>query len=234
MTIEFLCDTCGTRLRVPDGSNGKRTKCPQCETILTIPATGVLPSVPAQPSGVGTGEWSGFESSSAPTGFHETGNPWQAPMDFVDDRFPNPAYSVAGVTGDRLGFTQAFTMTYETLKSNFLPFFVLGLILIGYYAVVYVISLTLKIVSTQEPSVFVVLYGLFNLVNNIVAFFLGVGISYCALELIRTGSTSARTGFSILTQFLSLIVFWIILGLLVRGYLENKTRQTQAFCNLLR
>ena len=66
--------------------------------------------------------------------FQESGNPWQAP---VDDGPESPALrrsNATGVTGDRLGFSQAFSMTYETFKSNFLPFFVLGLIAIGYMA----------------------------------------------------------------------------------------------------
>ncbi|MCL2119085.1 MAG: hypothetical protein FWH27_11735 [Planctomycetaceae bacterium] len=61
------------------------------------------------------------------------------------------------------------------------------------------------------------LEALFNLTNNAVSSFLGLGLSLCALELIRTGKTSLATGFSVLTKFLSLIGFWLLLGLLALG-----------------
>ncbi len=39
MPIEFLCSECSTKLRVPDGTEGKRTQCPTCGHQLTIPGT---------------------------------------------------------------------------------------------------------------------------------------------------------------------------------------------------
>lgn len=37
MPIEFACTNCTRQVRVPDGSEGKKCKCPECQTILTIP-----------------------------------------------------------------------------------------------------------------------------------------------------------------------------------------------------
>ena len=38
MPIEISCTSCSKRLRVPDTAAGKRVKCPQCQTILSVPA----------------------------------------------------------------------------------------------------------------------------------------------------------------------------------------------------
>lgn len=41
MPIDFSCDDCDARIRVPDGSSGKKTKCPKCQKLLLIPASSV-------------------------------------------------------------------------------------------------------------------------------------------------------------------------------------------------
>lgn len=38
MPIEFECAVCKHRIRVPDGSEGKRTKCPKCQAIQPVPS----------------------------------------------------------------------------------------------------------------------------------------------------------------------------------------------------
>jgi phage FluMu protein Com len=37
MPIEFACTHCNKQVRVPDGSEGKKCKCPECQTILNVP-----------------------------------------------------------------------------------------------------------------------------------------------------------------------------------------------------
>jgi len=37
MPIEFACTNCTRQVRVPDGSEGKKCKCPECQTILSVP-----------------------------------------------------------------------------------------------------------------------------------------------------------------------------------------------------
>ncbi|HBI41927.1 MAG TPA: hypothetical protein DDY78_03595 [Planctomycetales bacterium] len=39
MTISVTCPTCGTKLRAPGASVGKRLKCPKCGEIVALPAT---------------------------------------------------------------------------------------------------------------------------------------------------------------------------------------------------
>jgi hypothetical protein len=76
-----------------------------------------------------------------------------------------------------------------------------------------VIVFCLSVVTIQDPSLKPLEY-LFSIAYNIVSLFLGLGLSLCALELIRTRTTSIGTGFSILKKIVSLIVFHILILLL--------------------
>ena len=229
MPIEFLCEHCGTKLRTPDGTSGKKTKCPKCEALLVIPESSVAsppvvlppdPSAPvaAQPFNTGNSrEWQGFENTGSAgsddfnfAGFTESGNPWQAPAD------DGPELSVRRTTsvyGDQLGFSQAFGMTYQTMKSNFLPFFVLGIIFIGFGAVAYVITFALAFLMDQNPNVGFIFVPFGIICFYIILPLMMMGLYLCALELIRTGRTSLATGFSDLKSVLSLICFGLLLGL---------------------
>ncbi len=37
MPIDLACTNCSKQVRVPDGSEGKKCKCPECQTILSVP-----------------------------------------------------------------------------------------------------------------------------------------------------------------------------------------------------
>jgi uncharacterized membrane protein len=50
MPIEFRCPQCDRLLRTPDGTAGKDAKCPQCATIVKIPATPQSPPSAPQPA----------------------------------------------------------------------------------------------------------------------------------------------------------------------------------------
>lgn len=38
MPLSVACPVCGTRLRAPDSSAGKRVKCPECGEVVAVPA----------------------------------------------------------------------------------------------------------------------------------------------------------------------------------------------------
>lgn len=50
MPIRFACSNCGARIRVPDGSGGKKTRCPRCGTALRIPEKSIEPPPAAPPA----------------------------------------------------------------------------------------------------------------------------------------------------------------------------------------
>ncbi len=47
MAIEFNCTSCGRRLSVGDDAQGKQAKCPQCGTVMTVPAVVKAEASPA-------------------------------------------------------------------------------------------------------------------------------------------------------------------------------------------
>jgi len=49
MPIDFPCNNCQSKIRVPDGSGGKKTKCPKCATVQVIPTGTAPPSNPTPP-----------------------------------------------------------------------------------------------------------------------------------------------------------------------------------------
>lgn len=76
MPIEFRCSACSKLLRVPDESAGKQAKCPQCQAVMTIPATGASGADKTSPQPFGGGQQPA-PSSGAP--FDLFGSPPQAP-----------------------------------------------------------------------------------------------------------------------------------------------------------
>src|SRR4051812_20408250 len=43
MPISMQCPQCGKKLNAPDTAAGKRARCPQCKTIVTLPSPGAPP-----------------------------------------------------------------------------------------------------------------------------------------------------------------------------------------------
>ena len=44
MPISMRCPQCGKKLNAPDSAAGKRARCPQCKTIVTLPSPGDAPA----------------------------------------------------------------------------------------------------------------------------------------------------------------------------------------------
>src|SRR5690554_4173576 len=63
MPINFACSNCQRTIRVPDGTEGKKTKCPRCEHVQPIPETSEV-ALPADdpPADV---PWEGDAASQA-------------------------------------------------------------------------------------------------------------------------------------------------------------------------
>jgi hypothetical protein len=83
MPIEFRCTKCGKLLRTPDDTAGKQARCPECGTILGIPAG--TPSAPpasarlgAAPAGFSPGS-SAAANAPAPGAASMAANPYQSP-----------------------------------------------------------------------------------------------------------------------------------------------------------
>ncbi|MCC9606643.1 hypothetical protein LOC68_16835 [Blastopirellula sp. JC732] len=90
MPIEFACQVCKQQIRVPDGNEGKRTKCPHCSAVQPIPG-GAPPS--------------GGNLFSDP-------NPYNPPADQSSSLFPD------SVTAPPAGESNPFASPYASSSSS--------------------------------------------------------------------------------------------------------------------
>ena len=90
MAIEFRCQQCNTLLRIADGTTGRQAKCPECGTMMTVPApasdmpaSGVPgespPSYPPPPPPPSQGEDPFSSGQERPAGQESQWNPYQSP-----------------------------------------------------------------------------------------------------------------------------------------------------------
>ncbi|MCU0961955.1 MAG: hypothetical protein MUF48_17815, partial [Pirellulaceae bacterium] len=71
MPIDFPCSVCGQMLRVGDDASGRQARCPNCQSVMTVPGGGATPAAP-EPAA-----WNPFAES--PVGA-DASNPYAAPQ----------------------------------------------------------------------------------------------------------------------------------------------------------
>lgn len=153
MPIEFACSHCGRKLRTPDGSVGKRAKCPGCQQIVQIPAAsdeaadlgglgddddevGSPATRPAPPSPDRSAP-RGMEAAAAPN------NPYAAPTSAE-------TWTVGG-SGGSLGITGELTVSsvvshaWRMLRERPLDAILLSLVLLG-------INIVFAVASSALPA----------------------------------------------------------------------------------
>lgn len=106
MSIEFRCPTCQKLLRTKDDTAGKQAKCPECGTIVDIPAVG---------SGAPLTESLGEPASGpySPPPQDRLENPYQSPVSVVG---PTGAVIVEPISPGTLDITDVYTRTWRIFK----------------------------------------------------------------------------------------------------------------------
>jgi hypothetical protein len=230
MPIELLCPGCNQLLRVPDAAAGKAAKCPKCATVLTVPTAADPP--PSSDFGFGASEpkpgnpgaFSAPRSQnpfSDPTqgasygvrGPNQTLNPYASPTSVQHD----PTFS-DGTVGHRIvDIGEVFRHAMEVWQRN------LGL-LVGTTFIVFLLTMignwisqgiqVAMVVNNQRELgvVFAVLFGLLNFGWQT---YLGIGQAQIALKLARNQSAELGELFGGAPRFLSVLGFFLLLGLAV-------------------
>lgn len=121
MPIEFLCNECGTKLRVADASAGKQAKCPKCATVLDIPGE-PAPENPDEYSVRREPEMrqpatTGGVSVAPPVG--GSANPYQAPGSYTAPQ--RNTFNNAPVSHGTIDPGQAFSVGWELYTNKFGP-----------------------------------------------------------------------------------------------------------------
>lgn len=81
MPISFSCSNCQSTIRVPDGSEGKKTRCPKCEEIQQIPDQSESPPSPSNFGGSSSGSesdalWASLDSGTTSNEPSSRSNPF--------------------------------------------------------------------------------------------------------------------------------------------------------------
>jgi len=86
MPIEFDCQVCGHRLRVPETAGGRRVRCPQCSNVMNAPLATESPSASSVANAFAPFDQSQQESnpfrdtmSEPASHFEQEENPYQSP-----------------------------------------------------------------------------------------------------------------------------------------------------------
>lgn len=104
MTIEFRCQSCDKLLRTPEGTQGKQAKCPQCGSLMQIPAESTYAPPPRD------SQHAASASSYAPRG-----NPYQAPGADANSPAAPPSFQPT-----RIVFSDVLEQTWDIFKNNML------------------------------------------------------------------------------------------------------------------
>ncbi|MFO0916585.1 MAG: hypothetical protein U0795_26755 [Pirellulales bacterium] len=152
--MEFACIHCGRKLRTPDGSSGKRAKCPGCQQIVQIPPVGddgselgdvgagaaTSPPTPASTPRSAARE---REASAAAS------NPYAAPKS-AETWTGVPGGSL-GVTGE-LAFGNVASQAWRLLRERPLDAILLSLVLLGLNVGLVVVATVLQGMAEGSES----------------------------------------------------------------------------------
>ena len=215
VAIEFLCDQCKKRLRVPDESAGKKAKCPQCESVQDIPASSNVQPVAPPTAAPAPGSAPVESNPFRPSADSPSTNPYASPN--IPQATPQPMGPVGSGTLDA---RFAAKTAWELFKAN------IG-IMLGVVVIQMVVSvgmstmgnmLQLAVISaTKDPESPVALatqigLGIFNQCVNT---FFSIGLAILCLRACRNQPLDLAQLFSGGKYLLRVIGASILYGLMI-------------------
>ncbi|MCA9204393.1 MAG: hypothetical protein R3C99_10620 [Pirellulaceae bacterium] len=147
MAIEFQCNGCAKRLRVPDESAGKKARCPDCGMIQDVPSGMSEPtSAFSDPKPIG----------GAPLPSDQS-NPFAEPRPASSNPYQTPAYDAPATT--HFGMPQAIDFAaMEKVRgpaTALIVFAVLGMVMVG----VQILLIVVGAANEGDPDVVFELIG---------------------------------------------------------------------------
>lgn len=151
MPIDFPCSSCHQTVRVPDGTEGKKTKCPKCQQIQVIPGkdplgspTAPTPPPASQPPAKKDSVWDDLTRESPESASQPSSNPFSDGPDPFGAPSDNPYLSPAPSSSSYAPRTASRDEARSKLMGPAIGILVsngLGLVFVGLAAVVTVIDL---------------------------------------------------------------------------------------------
>jgi len=181
MPISFHCETCRRSICVPDGSEGKKTRCPECYSIVRIPFSGntSLLSAPDEPK---------FATPEADDPLGITGKT-ESRWDNPEPAQAQPATSspTPPVSPSQPSDPSQQLTTLKILATALMAFGVITLVILLPFAVVRIMALV------DQPTTDLIVLG--KMAGIVVLFFVQL-VTVIALNeaRLRRNYTTARTG----------------------------------------
>ena len=213
MPIEFSCPQCSRVLRVSDEHAGKTARCPDCQTIMNIPAK----DVDAQTMDYVFG---GVESPVPDSGV-------EAPLSDQDpNRFPSAAapqkpHGQRPFRPRRASFDEIFSYSWNAFKDNVWLLVGVTFVVFGFGVFVGIVQAIIEGPAQPQADPGKLITSLIiGLIGNIFSMFLAIGQVRINYDIARTGHASFSTLFSGGDRFLSVFGASILAGFaLIAGFL---------------
>jgi phage FluMu protein Com len=234
MPIEFRCESCSKLLRTPDESAGKKAKCPQCGTIVDVPAGAGAPTDDATSAEPSQPFSSPVSSGSDPNPFGAMSSKGEAPDSENPYASPRLAASVVQakssvegqLTHSKISFDEMLNSAWSITMDNLGPMLTIGAILLGInFALGMIIQVMLFMANASGVVPFIIGAQFVNIVVSIVSqTWIGIVLVLFCTRLARnrqadinvlaeTGPFLARgLGLSIVMGGISLVLALVFVG----------------------
>lgn len=156
MPISFRCSSCQSTIRVPDGTEGKKTKCPKCEAIQRIPEAPPITPPPATPPEELASKrdeeseslWASLESEPTSTTASTSPNPFGDGPDPFGAPRQNP-YSSPAVPGHNPGSRESARAKLMGPFIGVLISTILGVLLVAVSGAIQIANLN-EVIAAQD------------------------------------------------------------------------------------
>jgi len=221
MSIEFRCTGCNKLLRTGEGTAGKQAKCPECGTVVTIPAAGAVPSdeaplpvPPPPPWGAEAG--SPFTPGGPKPPPFDPENPYAAPREYTASA---PGYAPPGAfTPTIIDFGDVFSRTWTIFKVQWGMCLVV-VIFVG--VITFVVNMAVSGVcqvigvAAGDPTIAVMFSLLGNVVTTLFNVWIGIGEALYFLKIARGQKAEIGEIFAGGPHFFSILVASILVAMIV-------------------
>lgn len=221
MPIEFRCSSCSRLLRTGDDTAGKKAKCPQCGSILTIPAVSDTDGDPTSAQSTSNPALGDLRAGVGEYASEQAPNPYAAPTaGGIDLSKPLTDESLrVGLPWEREGKSAAtFWGTFKEIMASPTDAFrrmrrvggladpmwygVIGGTIGTWFGLLYpsLINMARAAAGSQEAVVIMVFYGCFAVFAPllvIVGFFINSGITHLMLMLVGGARRPFETTFRV-------------------------------------
>jgi hypothetical protein len=218
MPIDFKCSSCSHLIRVPDGTEGKKTMCPKCSVSQQIPG-GSEPDEPETPR-MGEHDFSDQSNAGSTAGgggfAPDPTNPYASPETGYQP--PDSPSHPGQINPQQADLGSIINYSIECWKEHLGILVGAFLVIVGVNVLIWLVQQGL-IAAAGQVWPFAVMGIAFSvsLISNAIQVYLGIGIALITLKIGRKESAKFSDLFEGGKQFLPIFGFTLGVGILTIG-----------------